>query len=311
MKLYLFLAVLLLVFQPSLILLSIDSSGVVEADLKIMASEGLNEIKLPAEPIPETIEVMMDGKPLIPIYENGSLYFLSPISGEAEISYLVNVSARDHVFGFRILGENLTSLRLASQVILLTIPEKIENLEYVDGDLLIKFYGPEKIEYAVKKPLTEVQENITTTTLSTSTEKAETITYETFTSSIESTRTAVSKETSSSWATSMSQGRAEVAVNYYDLIAAVIIIVPAVALSAILLSRRRPKVDRSLSNVDRMILEKIREAGGSILQGDLQNKLGIPKTTLWRHARKLEKLGYVRIVKEGPFNRLILSRDFR
>jgi len=67
--------------------------------------------------------------------------------------------------------------------------------------------------------------------------------------------------------------------------------------------------ESGLSELDRLILEAIRERGGSVLQGRLQNELGIPKTTLWRRVKKLEKLGYLRIVKEGTVNRLILLRE--
>jgi len=301
LKLYLILAVLLLASQPLPMMLTIDSSGVVEASIRMAVSEGLNEVKLPAEPIPETIEVMMGGKPLIPIYENGSLYFLSPAPGEVKITYLVNISARNHIFSFRILGENLTGLMIDPQVILLTAPEKIEGMEYVNGKLLIKFYGPEEIEYAVRA---QIRENITATRTSTSTRRITTSASETVISTTRSTTVITSKETTSV----QDRGGA----NYYDVIVVVVIIALAITLSAILLLRKKSsELDRGLSSVDRAILEKVKEAGGSILQGELQNELNIPKTTLWRHVKKLEKLGYVRIVKEGPFNRLVLVRHFR
>ncbi|MCD6421716.1 MAG: hypothetical protein J7L17_04855, partial [Thaumarchaeota archaeon] len=97
MKLYLLLLFLLVSHQAAPVL-TIDSSGVVEVDLRTAVVEGLNEVALPVEPLPETIEVKVDGKALIPIYENGSLYFLSPSSGEAEITYLANITAADGGF---------------------------------------------------------------------------------------------------------------------------------------------------------------------------------------------------------------------
>ena len=118
-------------------MLSIDSNGVVEAYLKISASEGLNEVKLPVEPIPETIEISMDNITLIPLYENGSLYFFAPESGAVEITYLVNITAEGSVFRFRIEDEGLVRLLLAPQVVLLTVPKAIENATYSDGSLLI------------------------------------------------------------------------------------------------------------------------------------------------------------------------------
>lgn len=315
---YLILALLLLVSQPPAILLSIDSSGVVEAEIKIMVSEGLNEVKLPAEPLPETIEVQVDGKTLIPIYEKGSLYFFSPISGEAEITYLVNITARDGIFSFRMLGENLTSLRISPQIILLSAPRKVESLEYVDDELLIRLYGPEEIEYAVRQPLTLTQEESTEigTTISEvaasiSVEEEATMTSHELTTRPTKPATKTMEFTTKTQPITTSLEQAEEAVNYYWIVVAAIAIVPAVGLIIFFLSRRRREEDWILSSVDRMILEKIMEAGGSILQGELQSELLIPKTTLWRHVKRLEKLGYIQIIKEGPFNRLILARGFR
>jgi uncharacterized membrane protein len=90
----------------------------------------------------------------------------------------------------------------------------------------------------------------------------------------------------------------------------VIVIVMVAAILAYSKSRGRgmPGEDHTLTKLDRMILESIENAGGSILQGELQAALGLPKTTLWRHVKKLGKLGYIQIVKEGTLNRLILLK---
>lgn len=311
---------MLLVSQPPAIVISIDSNGVVEADIKLMIQEGLNEVKLPAEPIPETIDVQVDNMTLIPIYDNGSLYFFSPTSGEAEITYLVNVSSEDNIFSFRIVGENLTSLKISPQIILLSAPEKVESLEYVEDTLLIRLYGPEEIDYAVRRPSTPTRERTTIpeTTASPTVEEKTTATtspYELTTGIMETVTTATAATTEKLTTTQLpttSREQVGAAVSYYWIvIAAVVIGVSAAGLLALLFSRRRGEGDRILSSVDRMILERIAEAGGSVLQGELQSELMLPKTTLWRHVKKLEKLGYIQIVKEGPFNRLILIRDFR
>ena len=63
---------------------------------------------------------------------------------------------------------------------------------------------------------------------------------------------------------------------------------------------------RGIDDVDRLILRKLREHGGSMLQSQLLRETGLPKTTLWRHVQKLERMGLIRIVKEGRSNRLIL-----
>lgn len=64
----------------------------------------------------------------------------------------------------------------------------------------------------------------------------------------------------------------------------------------------------ALDEVDRLILRKLEEHGGSMLQSQLLRETGIPKTTLWRHVRRLAEQGYIRIEKEGKSNRLTLLK---
>ena len=318
MKLCLLL-LLLLVSQPASIMVSIDSSGVAEARLKVSISEGLNEVKLPAEPIPETIEVTVDNRSLIPLYENGSLYFFSPAPGEAEITYLVNISSRDGVFYFELTGEELIKLLLAPQIILLTIPEEIENLTYLDDSLQIEFYAPEEIEYVVRRGV-ETQTQVQATTRPETTIPMIVATEETTTTSVEeatrtktgTTATTISPSTKTKAITEIEQKTTPL---NYGLIAFIAGSALAIAIIGFIIYRtkRTPKTigeqEYRLSELDYAILALIRDNGGDMLQGKLQSELGIPKTTLWRHVKKLEKLGYLRIVKEGAFNRLILIRD--
>ncbi|MCD6591443.1 MAG: winged helix-turn-helix transcriptional regulator [Thaumarchaeota archaeon] len=321
MKLCLLL-LLLLVSQPASIMVSIDSSGVAEARLKVSISEGLNEVKLPAEPIPETIEVTVDNRSLIPLYENGSLYFFSPAPGEAEITYLVNISSRDGVFYFELTGEELIKLLLAPQIILLTIPEEIENLTYLDDSLQIEFYAPEEIEYVVRRGV-ETQTQVQATTRPETTIPMIVATEETTTTSVEeatrtetgttaTTTTTISPSTKTKAITEIEQKTTPL---NYGLIAFIAGSALAIAIIGFIIYRtkRAPKTigeqEYRLSELDYTILALIRDNGGDMLQGKLQSELGIPKTTLWRHVKKLEKLGYLRIVKEGAFNRLILIRD--
>lgn len=63
---------------------------------------------------------------------------------------------------------------------------------------------------------------------------------------------------------------------------------------------------RGLDDIDRLIIEKLREHGGSMLQSQLLRETGLPKTTLWRHVQKLERMGVIEVVREGRSNRLIL-----
>ncbi|MCR8472522.1 MAG: hypothetical protein QW819_05865, partial [Candidatus Korarchaeota archaeon] len=68
LKILIVLAIMLLASQPATVLITIDSSGIVEAHLRLNVVEGLNEVRLPAEPIPETIEVKVGGEYAVAIY---------------------------------------------------------------------------------------------------------------------------------------------------------------------------------------------------------------------------------------------------
>jgi uncharacterized membrane protein len=309
-------ALLPLASQQAAMLITIDRGGVAEAHLSLSAVEGLNEVRLPAEPIPETIWVRVNGEYVAPIYENGVLYFFSRAPGDAEIDYMINISARNDILSFEVNWGNLTRLRIPPQVILLTVPRNITGMEYVEGDLVIEFYGPERIEYAVR--------TFQPTTTATKTGAA-TITKESIT-----TITSLGASTAASTTTmgtgiiggpttaTMAQATGTYTITGPPGISQVMIIVGLAALMAIAVaaavaysrsrSRGLPHEDHSLTGLDRMILEAIGNAGGSILQGELQTSLNLPKTTLWRRVRRLEKLGYIQIVKEGAFNRLILLK---
>jgi len=61
-----------------------------------------------------------------------------------------------------------------------------------------------------------------------------------------------------------------------------------------------------LDEVDKEILERIRKHGGEVVQSVLYKELDIPKATLWRHVKRLEKLGYVAVERVGRDNRVKL-----
>ncbi len=67
--------------------------------------------------------------------------------------------------------------------------------------------------------------------------------------------------------------------------------------------------DLELREIDREIIRVLKERGGALLQRELYNILNVPKTTLWRAVRRLEKLGFVKIEKLGRLNRIVLLRD--
>ena len=88
--------------------------------------------------------------------------------------------------------------------------------------------------------------------------------------------------------------------------------VAAVAAAGVyLLLKRRPGGGGDcgeLTDVDRAVLQALADMGGSAERSQLQDALGVPKTTLHRHLHKLAKYGYVRLVQEGGRQRVELLR---
>ncbi|NOZ89273.1 MAG: winged helix-turn-helix transcriptional regulator [Crenarchaeota archaeon] len=104
------------------------------------------------------------------------------------------------------------------------------------------------------------------------------------------------------------------------LAAAALIVAAGAAIAvAVLRGRSRPGavrgpgeaqalMTRGLDDVDRLILETIEKNGGEMLQSELMRATGLPKTTLWRHVRRLAEQGYIEVIREGKANRLRLRR---
>ncbi|MEM4896228.1 MAG: winged helix-turn-helix transcriptional regulator, partial [Ignisphaera sp.] len=66
-----------------------------------------------------------------------------------------------------------------------------------------------------------------------------------------------------------------------------------------------------LNDVDIAIIKILGAKGGSALQTELQNSVNVPKTTLWRHIKKLEKFGIIRVEKVGLQNRIVLIKKVK
>jgi len=103
-----------------------------------------------------------------------------------------------------------------------------------------------------------------------------------------------------------------------------VVVAAAIVAAALLLRGRggggsRPGADRGpgeagalmtrgLDDVDRLILETLERNGGEMLQSELMRATGLPKTTIWRHVRRLAEQGYIEVIREGKANRLRLKK---
>jgi len=88
----------------------------------------------------------------------------------------------------------------------------------------------------------------------------------------------------------------------------VAVAVAVVAVLAVVFARRRRGGCGDLGDVDLALLKFLESRGGSAERAELQVALNLPKTTLHRHLHKLARYGYVRLVQEGPRQRVELLR---
>jgi uncharacterized membrane protein len=94
-----------------------------------------------------------------------------------------------------------------------------------------------------------------------------------------------------------------------------IVVAAAAAAGAYLVLRRRRR--RGLYGPDTLrpddleILRFIRDRGGKVVEAEIRERFGVPRTSAWRQTKRLEQLGYIRVRKVGSQNQLELVRtDF-
>ncbi len=81
------------------------------------------------------------------------------------------------------------------------------------------------------------------------------------------------------------------------LIVAAIAVVAAVAL----LLRRRGQVALDLNDTDKLVLSYVRKTGGAY-ESDIARSLGLPRTTVFKSVRRLERAGLISVEKRDGRN---------
>jgi len=64
-----------------------------------------------------------------------------------------------------------------------------------------------------------------------------------------------------------------------------------------------------LDDKDKQILEVIRKFGGKVAQTIVVKYTGLPKSTISRKIRKLEKMGYIKVIRKGRINILKIVKE--
>lgn len=98
--------------------------------------------------------------------------------------------------------------------------------------------------------------------------------------------------------------------KYYNyttwIIVGVIALILAISVSLILIRLRRKRENTELkyilTDVDVEIIRLLQSRSGELLQREIVSTLGLPKTTIHRHLKKLEKYNIIKIEKIGAIN---------
>ena len=318
---------------------TIEDDGTIVVVIEGTTEAGLNIINLPIEPLEASIEVYLNNTLIPTLYVNNSIVIPSNTSSSFKITYIANTSILPNDrLSFNVLTNDTIKLVLKPQVILFTIPEDIINTKVSDSNIIIDFQGPTTIVYGVitrtvttttttTPPPTETTVTTTspittttpqtTTTITTTTSPTTVTTTTSPTSSPTTVSTPLSTPPSTTSVTTSPSPTTKTPTGYPVSLPVLIgvgvaIVVVAVIIGMLKLRRgSTPTYMTSsvLDELDRSILKKIKESGGSILQNELYRFFSnVPKATFWRHVKKLEKLGFIDVIKEGRTNRLILKK---
>jgi len=252
-------------------MITIDVNGVVYGTVSGEVLGSLNEISLPTFPIPASVEVYVNDTMIPAIVVNNTVYVPARGKSSFTIKYVSNTTVSNGVFKVDIVAKDTITMIIAPNVVLLSMPEKIINTYYLDDNLAFVFEGPATIEYTIKEaPPTENE-------------------------------------------------APPIMPSYLDLRSLIVIAAILIGTGILIYFyryRRRSKLEldeyamRELDEVDMSIIDALKSTSSKTMyQSDLQRVLRLPKTTLWRHIRRLERLGYVEIVKDNRRNKIILKKE--
>ncbi|MEM1541850.1 MAG: winged helix-turn-helix transcriptional regulator [Ignisphaera sp.] len=295
----------IIVLSPSILcrasnVVSIDEYGVVEVSITLSLDRGVHEIVAPIEPIASTAIATADDSALPLIYDNGSFYIVLNTEANVTITYIANTSIINNIFYLDIVTDDTVSIKIHRDVILLSWPgEKLVDARVEQDKLVLVIRGPETIRYTIRLP--------SLVTITSPLTRIPTTTTETPVQSSVATETITTELTS---AVAQLQRPADIVM----VVTIATVLAVGVATGFYLYRSRLKKpsfISDMLNDIDIAIIRALEARGDSALQTELQNDVNIPRTTLWRHIRKLEKLGIVKVEKIGLQNRIVLIKKVK
>ncbi len=270
-------------YEESITNITITPEGIVNVTITTAIEPGLNRIELPVQPIPYTLTIYIDHEQVSALYGDLVLYVYSAKAARVFITYIADVNISSEYFiEFTINTNRCVNLILPPNAILFSGIEKIYETKIVNGNLIVEICNRTDIVIALRK----VEITNTTTALV--------------------NPTSVNRSQSSLLSQFIGVYCATILIFFV-----LVKIVKEKKLLPLIGFKLKTTLEEQiyLDQTDREIIRRLKMKGGSALQSELVRELGIPKTTLWRHIKKLEKLGFIRIVKEGRTNRLYIVKD--
>lgn len=84
------------------------------------------------------------------------------------------------------------------------------------------------------------------------------------------------------------------------------IIITILIIIIFLLKKRKEAISYYLTEEENAIIDILKKRGGAY-QSELVEILNLPKTTVWRHLKRLEKMGKIKIIKKENKNYIVLE----
>lgn len=147
----------------------VNENGVAIVNITVGASQGVNTASLPVKPLEPTIEVRCDGYEAPWVLANDTqLHFYTEDVCSAAVSYVANTSIQGGVLTMEVVGGGPVKLALASNIVLLTLPQSVAAVARESNLLAIVFTAPATIAYTVlTEPTTTEPTKGPTTTIPT------------------------------------------------------------------------------------------------------------------------------------------------
>ncbi|MEL9990019.1 MAG: helix-turn-helix domain-containing protein [Thermoproteus sp.] len=237
-------------------------------------------LQLPAAPL--STPVVLNNKTPVFAVLNGST-LLVPVLGRALITveYVPKVKIADGVMTFNVTDGDY--IIWAQGGVILMPALKILNFTRSGNSVLVIAEGPGVVAYTLQGS-TPTNNTTPTPTTQTATQSTETQSSTSITM-VTPTSTSTTNVSASSWL-------------YY--VVGIVLAIAAVGI-AYGVTRRRATPHVDLNDTDRLVLSYLKKTGGAY-EPDIARNLGLPRTTVFKSVRRLERLGLVSVEKRDGRN---------